>query len=169
MPLTLLCYGMHAVLWDFSIGCSPQPFVPCVLMRQGTGTSIGPVFLDSHLCDWGHTLLVYDSMLLFLKHFLLLSVIRILVQLFCYLALLCCAFSVISTIVLYVPRVEIKMGGLVTPPGGAAQALSSPQGLTGILGPPYYGIGATIRIGRVMLCLPYGEFLIRGLTSHNFA
>ena len=58
------------------------------------------------------------------------SVIRILVRLFCYLALLCCAFSVISTIVLYVPRVEIKKGGLVTPPGGAAQALSSPQGLT---------------------------------------
>ena len=38
------------------------------------------------------------------------SVIRILVRLFCYLALLCCAFSVISTIVLYVPRVEIKKG-----------------------------------------------------------
>ena len=25
----------------------------------------------------------------------------------------------------------------------------------GILGPPYRGIGATIRIGREMLCLPY--------------
>ena len=24
-----------------------------------------------------------------------------------------------------------------------------------ILGPPYCGIGATIRIGREMLCLPY--------------
>ena len=29
----------------------------------------------------------------------------------------------------------------------------------GILGPPYYGIGATIRIGRDMLCLPYAGFL----------
>ena len=28
----------------------------------------------------------------------------------------------------------------------------------GILGPPYCGIGATIRIGREMLCLPYAEF-----------
>ena len=47
------------------------------------------------------------------------------------LTLLCCAFfcdSVLSF--LYVPSVEIKKGGLVTPPGGAAQSLSSPQGLT---------------------------------------
>ena len=28
-------------------------------------------------------------------------------------------------------------------------------GFGGILGPPYYGIGATIRISREMLCLPY--------------
>ena len=28
-----------------------------------------------------------------------------------------------------------------------------------ILGPPYCGIGATIRIGREMLCLPYAGFL----------
>ena len=28
----------------------------------------------------------------------------------------------------------------------------------GILGPPYCGIGATIRIGREMLRLPYAEF-----------
>ena len=28
----------------------------------------------------------------------------------------------------------------------------------GILGPPYCGIGATIRIGREMLCLPYAGF-----------
>ena len=32
-----------------------------------------------------------------------------------------------------------------------------------ILGPPYCGIGATIRIGREMLCLPYAGFLIRRL------
>ena len=31
----------------------------------------------------------------------------------------------------------------------------------GILGPPYYGIVATIRIGREMFCLPYAGFLIR--------
>ena len=30
----------------------------------------------------------------------------------------------------------------------------------GILGPPYCGIGATIRIGREMLCLPYAGFLV---------
>ena len=30
----------------------------------------------------------------------------------------------------------------------------------GILGPPYGGIGATIRIGREMLCLPYAGFLV---------
>ena len=29
----------------------------------------------------------------------------------------------------------------------------------GILGPPYCGIGATIRIGREMLCLQYAGFL----------
>ena len=29
---------------------------------------------------------------------------------------------------------------------------------SGILGPPYCGIGATIRIGREMLCLPYAGF-----------
>ena len=32
------------------------------------------------------------------------------------------------------------------------------KGFLGILGPPYCGIGATIRIGREMLCLPYAEF-----------
>ena len=31
-------------------------------------------------------------------------------------------------------------------------------GFLGILGPPYCGIGATIRIGREMLCLPYAGF-----------
>ena len=30
----------------------------------------------------------------------------------------------------------------------------------GILGPPYCGIGATIRIGRDMLCPPYAGFFI---------
>ena len=39
-------------------------------------------------------------------------------------------------------------------------------GFLGILGPPYCGIGATIRIGREMLCLPYAGFLI--LISPNF-
>ena len=35
-------------------------------------------------------------------------------------------------------------------------------GFLGIFGPPSYGMGATIRIGREMLCLPYaGFFLIR--------
>ena len=33
-------------------------------------------------------------------------------------------------------------------------------GFWGILGPPYCGIGATIRIGREMLCLPYAGFLL---------
>ena len=32
------------------------------------------------------------------------------------------------------------------------------MGFGGILGPPYYGIGATIRIGREMLCLLYAFF-----------
>ena len=32
------------------------------------------------------------------------------------------------------------------------------KGFLGILGPPYCGIGATIRIGREMLCLPYAGF-----------
>ena len=32
----------------------------------------------------------------------------------------------------------------------------------GILGPPSYGIGATIRIGREMLRLPYAGFFLRG-------
>ena len=31
-------------------------------------------------------------------------------------------------------------------------------GFLGILGPPYCGIGATIRIGREMLCVPYAGF-----------
>ena len=34
------------------------------------------------------------------------------------------------------------------------------------LGPPSYGIGATIRIGREMLCLPYAGFLERLSDSH---
>ena len=33
----------------------------------------------------------------------------------------------------------------------------------GILGPPYCGIGATIRIGREMLCLPYAGFFFYNL------
>ena len=32
-------------------------------------------------------------------------------------------------------------------------------GFWGILGPPSYGIGATIRIGREIQCLPYAGFL----------
>ena len=32
-------------------------------------------------------------------------------------------------------------------------------GFLGIFGPPSYGIGAIIRIGREMLCLPYAGFL----------
>ena len=35
-------------------------------------------------------------------------------------------------------------------------------GFWGILGPPSYGIGATFRIGREMLCLPYAGFLLLG-------
>ena len=35
----------------------------------------------------------------------------------------------------------------------------------GILGPPYYGIDATIRIGREMLCLPYAGFFIYVLSN----
>ena len=37
-------------------------------------------------------------------------------------------------------------------------------GLSGILGPPYCGIGATIRIGREMLCLPYAGFFPKSFT-----
>ena len=33
-------------------------------------------------------------------------------------------------------------------------------GFLGIFGPPYCGIGATIRIGREMLCLPYAGFFL---------
>ena len=33
-------------------------------------------------------------------------------------------------------------------------------GFWGILGPPSYGIGATIRIGQEMLCLPYAGFFL---------
>ena len=33
-------------------------------------------------------------------------------------------------------------------------------GFWGILGPPSYGIGANIRIGREMLCLPYAGFFL---------
>ena len=36
-------------------------------------------------------------------------------------------------------------------------------GFLGFLGPPYCGIGATIRIGREMLCLPYAGFLTHNL------
>ena len=32
--------------------------------------------------------------------------------------------------------------------------------MLGILGPPYCGIGATIRIGREMLCLLYAGFFL---------
>ena len=35
----------------------------------------------------------------------------------------------------------------------------------GILGPPSYGIGATIRIGRDMLCLPYAGFFFLGMND----
>ena len=34
-------------------------------------------------------------------------------------------------------------------------------GFLGIFDPPYCGIGATIRIGLGMYCLPYGGFLLR--------
>ena len=33
-------------------------------------------------------------------------------------------------------------------------------GFLGILGPPYCGIGAAIRIGQEMLCLPYARFFL---------
>ena len=38
-----------------------------------------------------------------------------------------------------------------------------------ILGPPYCGIGATIRIGREMLCLPYAGFFSSNLVEHEKA
>ena len=38
----------------------------------------------------------------------------------------------------------------------------------GILGPPYCVIGATIRIGREMLCLPYAGFLIVTLYNNKY-
>ena len=34
-------------------------------------------------------------------------------------------------------------------------------GILGNLGPPYRGIGATICIGREMLCLPYAGFFLK--------
>ena len=37
------------------------------------------------------------------------------------------------------------------------------SGFLGILGPPSYGIGATIRIGQEMLCLPYAGFFLMNL------
>ena len=36
-------------------------------------------------------------------------------------------------------------------------------GFSAILGPPYCGIGATIRIGREMLCLPYAGFFVQAV------
>jgi hypothetical protein len=38
----------------------------------------------------------------------------------------------------------------------------------GILGPPSYGIGATICIGREMLCLPYAGFFKNIFDGDNF-
>ena len=40
-------------------------------------------------------------------------------------------------------------------------------GFLGILDPPYCGIGATIRIGREMLCLPYAGFLLLNTGNNN--
>ena len=37
----------------------------------------------------------------------------------------------------------------------------------GILGPPYRGIGATIRIGREMLCLLYAGFFLNILKTNE--
>ena len=37
----------------------------------------------------------------------------------------------------------------------------------GILGPPYCGIGATIRIGREMRCLPYAGFFFLNMGTKN--
>ena len=37
-----------------------------------------------------------------------------------------------------------------------------------ILGSPFCGIGATIRIGREMLCLPYAGFLVLVLNKKYF-
>ena len=41
-------------------------------------------------------------------------------------------------------------------------------GFWGILGPPYCGIGATIRIVQEMLCLPYAGFFSRSLPYRPF-
>ena len=41
------------------------------------------------------------------------------------------------------------------------------NGFLGILGPPYCGFGATICIGREMLCLPYAGFLINCIRDRN--
>ena len=42
------------------------------------------------------------------------------------------------------------------------------KGFLGILGPPYCGIGATIRIGREMLCLQYEGFFLEGVIKFNW-
>ena len=51
-------------------------------------------------------------------------------------------------------------GGYITTWGGYIEIWGGYIwcGVWGILGPPSYGIGATIRIGREMLCLPYAGF-----------
>ena len=41
-------------------------------------------------------------------------------------------------------------------------------GFLDILGPPSYGIGATIRIGREMLCLPYAVFFLIMLITTGY-
>ena len=41
-------------------------------------------------------------------------------------------------------------------------------GFLGILGPPFYGISATIRIGREMHCLPYAGFFNNSIFSVMF-
>ena len=59
------------------------------------------------------------------------SVIRILVQKFYYFTLLRCAFSVISTIVLYVPHVEIKRVVLSRRPAGRPRPSSQSKRFIG--------------------------------------
>ena len=44
---------------------------------------------------------------------------------------------------------------------GWSLPLKKKKGFLGILGPPYRGIGATISIGREMICLPYAGFFVK--------
>ena len=67
------------------------------------------------------------------------------------------------------PTSRSRMSNIFRDSESLGKSNKKKKGFLCILGPPYCGIGATIRVGREILCLPYAGFFIVHNTFWRFS